>query len=312
VSDIVKKEAADAGRSFGNAASQASRIGGPAGGALGRSIGGFSQGFGAGALGLGLAGGGMLLNAFLQRDAERVSRAKDSEARSQARAGVAQTAMERADQRAAGGMQFMGAARRIISRGTDSNAVRQSLKGGSKYGLNTGESLTAMDAAQRLGVSELDVQMGMATGLVGDNAEEVANNIQKFNGLNNAVQALQGMTARAANDAIDRTLTDRRSGALSQAGAAMNPVMESQLQDLFSGKTADAMQRQAWKEMNPLADLSSKAAMEAQKTVEQLRAAADAQGTIAALLAEMGRVVGLSEGSASRQFAEGANAAGGG
>lgn len=305
----LKKDAASAGKAYGQAGSQMARIGGAAGGALGRSIGGFQQGLGAGAIGLGMAGGGMLLSAFLQRDGERMVMARDREARIQSRASDARTVMKAKDDLAAGGLNFLGAARRIISSGTDKNRVATAVRGGKSVGMGLADSLGSMEASDATGVSMRDIQTGIATGQMGTDPMAVAQKIQKFNGLYNALAATLDISPDAAGDMVSRTLTDARSGKIARAGSAMSPVEQAQLDALMGGDTARVLEGQAKDTLNPGAKLAADAAQKMMDSVNQLRAAADAQSTVGALLAEMGRVIGMSEGSASRKLAVGATAA---
>jgi hypothetical protein len=304
----LKADAASAGKAYGQAGAQMARVGGPAGGALGRSIGGFQQGVGAGALGLGMAGGGMLLSAFLQRDGERMTMAKDREARIQARASDARSVMKSKDDLAAGGLNFLGAARRIISSGTDKNRVAGAIRGGKSVGMSAADSLASMEAADATGVSMQDIQTGIATGQMGTDPMAVAQNIQKNNGLHNALAATMNISPDAAGDMISRTLTDARSGRLARAGGAMSPVEQAQLDALMGGDTARVLENQAKDTLNPGAKLAADAAQKAMDTVNQLSAAAASQSALGGILAEMGRVIGLSDGSASRQLAVGAQA----
>lgn len=305
----VKRQAADAGKAFGNASSQASKVGGAAGGAMARGLGGFQQGMGAGALGLGLAGGGMLVSAFLQRDGERQTMARDREARIQARASDARTVMQAKDTLAAGGLNFLGAARRIISSGADKNRVAAAVRGGKSVGLGLADSLGVMEAADATGVSMQDIQTGIATGQMGTDPAAVAANIQKYNGLHNALAATMNVSTEEAGNMISRTLSDTRSGKLARAGSAMSPVEQAAMAALESGDTARVLENQAKDTLNPGAKLAAEAAQKAFETMNQLRAAADAQSGLSALLAEMGRVIGLSGGSATRQLEVGAQAA---
>jgi hypothetical protein len=305
----LKADASAAGKAYGNASSQAARVGGAAGGALGRSIGGFQQGAGAGVLGLGLAGGGALLSAFLQRDGERMTMAKDREARIQARAADARSVMKSKDDLAAGGLNFLGAARRIISSGTDKNRVSTAIRGGKSMGMGAAESLASMEASDATGVSMQDIQTGIATGQMGTDPMDVAQNIQKYNGLHNAIAASANVSADEAGKMVSRTLTDARSGKLARAGGAMAPVEQAQLDALMSGDTARVMENQAKDTLNPGAKLAAAAAQKAMDTVSQLQAAAASQSALGAILAEMGRVVGLSDGAATRQLEVGARAA---
>jgi hypothetical protein len=154
-----------------------------------------------------------------------------------------------------------------------------------------------------------DIQTGIATGQLGNNAKAVAELIQKFNGLHNAIAATANVTEDEAGKMVSRTLTDVRAGKLARAGSAMSPVEQSQLNSLMGGETARVLENQAKDTLNPAARLATEAAQKMMDSVNQLRAAADAQSTVGAVLAEMGRVIGMSEGSAARQLAVGAAAA---
>lgn len=305
----VKREAAGAGRAFGQAGAQAARVGGPAGGALGRGVGGFSQGMGAGFLGLGLAGGGMLLSSFLQRDGERQTMAREREARNQSRAADARSVMKAKDDLAAGGINFLGAARRIISRGEDPGLLRHKIGVGKNYGLSMAESLSAVDFAQTNGADSGAVMLGMATGVLGSTPAEVGANIQKFNGVQNAVAALGNMSLDQAGAVIDRVHNDPRSKNIARAGSAMTPVEQAQMDALMGGDTARVLEGQARDTLDPGRKLMLDASQKAMDTMNQLRAAAESQSGLAAVLAEMGRVVGLSDGSSARKLAVGATAA---
>jgi hypothetical protein len=294
----LKKDAAGAGRAFGQAGAQAARVGGAAGGALGRSIGGFSQGM-----------GGMLLSSFLQRDGERQTMAREREARNQGRAADARSVMKSKDDLAAGGLNFLGAARRIVSRGDDAGLLNAKVGVGKSYGLTMAESLSAVDYAKVNNMDSGSIMAGMSTGMVGSSPAEVGENIRKFNGLQNAVAALGNMTNEEAGAAIGRMHSDPRSAKLARAGAAMTPVEQAQLDALMSGDTARVLENQARDTLDPGRRLMLEASQKMMDSVNLQRAAADAQSGVAALLAEAGRVVGLSDGSAARQLAVGASAA---
>lgn len=307
----LKRDAADAGREYGKAGRQAARAAGPAGRTFGRAVGGFENGVGAGLVGLGLAAAGVGINAFLARDAERVTAAKEREQRVQGREAMARTVIEKTDQRAAGGANFIEAARRMISRGASNSDIQAGFKTGKSMGITTSEALDAMDVSSETGVSEKDIMIGMSTGIFGNDASHIADTIIKNNGLRNAIAAKKGITSEQAFGVISNALNPDNAVNVNRAATAQNPVMESQLSDLFSGKTANVLEQGARDEMDPATALMIKAAKAADDTVRQLRAAADAQGVIAATLSEMGRVIGLSEGSAQRALIKGADAAGG-
>lgn len=305
----LKREAGQAGAEFGRASSQAARIGGAGGGLAARGLAGFGQGTAAGFVGLGIAAAGAGLNAFLARDAERVSNARAREERNQSREGIARTVMERTDARAAGGVKFANPARALLARGVTQDKQRESLAFGTKLGLTTEQSLASLEVSLRTGVSEGEIQSGLSSGLMGGSAEEVATNIRKFNGLNNAVAALQNVSPEMGGTMIARSVFSTGAENISRATAGMNPVGESQLSSLQSGASADAIARQARDEMNPGEKLTADMARKADETVRALKAAADAQSGLAILLTEMGRVVGVSAGGAFRQVEVGAAAA---
>ena len=79
----------------------------------------------------------------------------------------------------------------------------------------------------------------------------VAQLIQKFNGLHNALAATANVSVDEAGQMIDRTLTDSRSGKLNRAGAAMTPVEREAYTSLMGGETARVMEQQARDTLNP-------------------------------------------------------------
>jgi hypothetical protein len=306
----LKKEAGQAGRAYGQAGAQAARVGGAAGGALGRGIGGFSQGMGAGFLGLGLAGGGMLLSSFLQRDGERQTMAREREGRSHARAADARTVIERKDAQAVGGLSFGQRISRMAFRGGGESTLKGYASMARSYGLTTSQGLDIYDAANEFqGINPEDIALGMATGVLGGSANQVAGAIQKFNGLQNAIAATQNITGDQAAGALEAFKGNPLALAVANANIQGNPVEDAQIAALLSGETEAALARQTRDTLNPGARLALEASRKVMESVNLLRAAAEAESGVAALLAEMGRVVGLSDGSATRKLAVGAEAA---
>ena len=297
----LKRSAERTGQSFGaaQAGALAGRFGGPAGGVASRFLGG-------GALGMGMAAAGFGVNAFLAADERRVQMAREAAARQSSRDATARSVLEKTDARAAGGVSQAGSAMRMIALGTDKSRRKTALATGSKYGLTTEQTYAAMEAARRSGVSELDIMLGV--GLAGDTPEQVAQNILANNGLQNAIASSMQLTGDEASAALDRRLTDPRARNVARATSGRNVVAESQMDDLTSGRTADAIKRDVWAEMNPAAVAMGEASVKAQETLSALQAAASAQGLVAGALAEVGRLLGISQGSASRQLAEGATA----
>jgi hypothetical protein len=306
----LKKDAAAAGKAYGQAGSQMARMGGPAGGALGRSIGGFQQGIGAGALGLGMAGGGMLLSAFLQRDGERMAMARDREARIQSRAADARTVMKAKDDLAAGGASYLQTIRSAGFRGVGTETLKGYTSMANDWGLSSEQGLGIWEAANdNQGVDPNDIAKGLAAGVLGNDPKTVAASILKFNGLNNAIAASENISPEQAGAAIESMRTNPLSLVAGEIGNAMNPVQNAQIDYALSGDTARVLENQARDTLDPGRKLMLDASQKAMDTVNQLQAAAASQSALGALLAEMGRVVGLSDGSAARQLAVGAAAA---
>ncbi len=303
----LKRDAADAGREYGRAGSQAARIGGVGGGALGRSLGGFAQGAVAGGIGLGLTAIGLGINGYMARDRERVDAAVARETRQQGREAIQRTVMERTTQRAAGGVSFAGSMRRMISRGDNYIDTANTMRRGSEFGLTAEESLAAIDQEGKGNISSHQVMQGLATGMIGDTAEEVSTNIRKFNGVPNAIAAMQNMTPTEAVAALDRAVSDPRAQNIAAATSGMNRVKMSQMEDLLTGRTASAVQSAAEDEMDPGKKLLEQANQAAEDTKRQLLAAADAQGNLARILLDIGQTVGFSEGSARHKLVVGSS-----
>lgn len=302
----LKRDAAAAGREYGRAGAQAARIGGAAGGIAGRALGGFAQGGAAGALGLGLTVAGAGLAGFLARDREGVSAAVNRTIRQQGEAANFRTAQEKRDQVAAGGLSFAQRIRRANTYGASNATLEGFTKLATEAGLTSVEGLDIFEAANKnQGVDPSDIARAMRTGVFGS-AEEAASAIKKNNGLNNAVAAAANMTPEQAGFTIERQEADIGMRNIGKAAAAMNPVAEQQIKDLLGGETARALRNVADDTLHPEKKLMIQAAQAANDSMEKLRAAADAQGTIAALLGEAGRVIGMSEGSAARALANGA------
>jgi len=301
----LKKDAAAAGRAYAQAGAVASRMGGPAGGFIGRATGGFAMGAGAGWAGLGMASGGLLLSGFLRNADARAEAARASVERQHARDVMSRNVMDRVEARKAGAVGMASLARRIIARGDDQNRVAGALSTGARYGLNLEQSLGAMEAAGEHGLSTLDVAIGSATGFLGDNPSEVAGNIAKFNGLQNAVGALAHVSSDVAGDMIGRTIMSAESRNVARATSGRMPVESSQWSDLLSGATADAVARGTLNEMNPGAKLAYEAGLEAQKRIEILKAMAESEDKMAYYMREIGLLFG-GQGSHTRRYMEGA------
>lgn len=307
----VKKEAAEAAKKWREGVGTAARVGGPAGGVIGRAFGGFGQSSAMGYAGLSLTAAGLGLNSFLQRDAERVNAARSREQAVQGRDAQARTVLDRREASAADGMSFVQSLRAASFRGGSLNTIRGYTKMANEFGLTTTQGLEIYDAASQFqGVNPEDIAKGLITGVMGTSAKDVAGQIQKFGGLTNALAATQNMTTAQAQSSLDNLVGNPLAIAAAEASGAMNPALDRQLQDLISGETARVMRGKANDELNPAARLAQEASQKVMDTVNQLTAAANAQSSVAALLSEIGRVIGLSEGSASRAVTTFADAQG--
>jgi hypothetical protein len=298
----TKQKAQQAGKAFGQAQSQASRVGGAGGGAVGRAIGGFQQGMGAGFLGLGLAAGGAVIAGAMQRDREGVdaARAQVQTLQSQrARERQAQTSNERL---AAGGARYSGVMRRAGFRGDTQGTLKGYTDMATSWGLTTGQGLDIYEASNETkGVDPNDIAKGLASGVLGDNAAQVAQAIKKSGGLVNAVAKSQKISKKQAEYGLEQMRGNNLSLEAGNIDIAGNSVAESQLKSAISGESSRVLRQDANETLNPLIKLNADAARAALDTMEQLTAAAKAQGTMAALLQEAGRVIGMGEGSESRK-----------
>ena len=335
--DGLKRSADSAGKSIAHTGQALGRVGGAAGGVLGRATGGFSQGLGAGAGGVAAAGVGLAVT-MLQASSERAMEAARSRTqwRQQAEA-MQEQAREQVRQRQAGGASYIDVMRRLIGGGMSMDDVRGGLKQATAYGLTSEEGLAAIEAAQQIPQAvdqktrdtyQLDpngpqmsdeqlaafqrkrrqdeVMLAMGTGVFKD-ASSAAAAVLANNGVANAVAAETGSTYDEAWARIDRSRDNPAFQQIRRAAVAENRVAESQVEDLVTGRTAAVKEQNAAEQMDPLAKLAGAAGREAQRTMEILQAAAKSQGTLAGVLAEMGRVVGMGNGSAARAVTDFAN-----
>ena len=301
----LKRDAQQAGRAFGNASSQAARIGGAAGGALGRGLGGFQQGMGAGALGLGLTIGGAAVNGFLARDAARVELSKSRMGRIQEVEADARQAIKQRDSTAlTGGQAFAGKLRKLIAGGAQDSTLRMAQKNASEWGLSSDMGLDILSAAQDThGTNPSDIAQLMATGSYGS-AGEAAAAIKKSGSARNAWALEAQLTPEQADYSLERMRADPRMKNLGNFDSAANELQNHMMYLALSGESARVARAAAGDQMRPEVKLMVEAAQRASDTVRQLTAAAESQSTLAALLAEMGRVVGLSAGGAARQLTD--------
>jgi len=309
----LEGDAKRAGSQFGKASSQAGRIGGAGGGMLGRGLGGFEQGTAAGFIGLGLAGVGVGINGFLRRDAEQVSAARMAvENRQKVEAG-ARTAVDRLHGVAAGGLAYAGKISRALTGGMSREGLAGYTKMASSLGLTSTEGIDIFEATKAYsGVAPTDIGRAMRTGLFG-NADEAAKAIQQSGGLNNAIAIAGQMTPEQAGAVVTGQDSDPMFQAIGRARSANNPVENSQIDSLLSGATADVLEGNARDTLNPLAKIMGDAARQSMNVLEGMQAAAAAQSTFAGIMAEAGRLVGMSEGSEARKlgtYARGMSAGG--
>lgn len=313
--DGLKRSADSAGKSIAQAGQAVGRVGGAAGGLVGRVAGGFGQGLGAGAVGVAAAGVGLGVT-MLQASSERAMEAARSRTqwRQQAEA-MQEQAREQVRQRQAGGASYIDVMRRLIGGGMSMGDVRGGLKQATAYGLTSEEGLAAIEAAQQIPQAadkeqrkrrQDEVMLAMGTGVFKD-ASSAAAAVLANNGVANAVAAETGSTYDEAWARIDRSRDNPAFQQIRRAAVAENRVAESQVEDLVTGRTAAVKEQNAAEQMDPLAKLAGAAGREAQRTMEILQAAAKSQGTLAGVLAEMGRVVGMGNGSAARAVTDFAN-----
>ena len=328
--DGLKRSADSAGKSIAHTGQALGRVGGAAGGILGRATGGFGQGLGAGAVGVAAAGVGLGVT-MLQASSERAMDAARSRTqwRHQAEA-LQEQAREQVRQRQAGGKSYIQTMRRMLNVGMSMDSIRSGLEQATSYGLTSEEGLAAMEAAKDyqaprpVGMtpkdasvadkaSRGDIMLAMSTGLWSD-ANSAAEAVRANNGVANAVDAAkgtprpEGVTAAEADDTVyftNKYHKDLRQ--INRANVAENRVSASQIEDLVSGRTATVLEQNAAEQMDPLAKLVGAAGREAMRVMETLQAAAKAQGAMVGVLTEMGRVVGMGNGSASRAVKDFAN-----
>ncbi len=297
----LETDAKRAGSSFGNAASTAGRLGGAGGGMLGRGLGGFQQGTAAGFIGLGAAGVGIGVNGFLRRDAEQVTAARMAvEGRQKVEAG-ARTAVDRLHGVAAGGLPFSSKISRSMSTGTTAAMLPRFDALATAFGLTSEEGLDISQATTSRDVKPSDVARAMRTRLF-SNAEEAASAIEKSGSLNNAVAIAGKMSPEQAGNMITGQDSDQNMQNIGRAVSAGNPVASSQMGSLVSGDTAKVLEGIARDTLNPLAKIMNDASRQSMNVLEGMQAAAAAQSTFAGIMAEAGRLVGMSEGSEARKM----------
>lgn len=293
------KDALDGtGKSWAQSASQTlSRVGGDAGGGLGRLLGGVAGGFSMVAAAAAVAGLG--INAYLGFSARAVDAAREQVTWQQRLADAIKQSGQARQDLAAGGASQVAGMRRLLARGGTESAVKRLEQ----------EGFAREDAVQAAGTLRLDdwtsasERSAIALARTGEmSLAEAAKRIAAFGNRT----PTQEQVARQLVDARGEKLTPStlqaamldlsRGGngndTMSDAVRASNRVLDVQAADLMSGATAQAINERADYTLDPRARALEKVREEAAKTEESLRAAANAQGKIAAALATLGQLVG--------------------
>lgn len=296
----IKRDAAQAGQSFSRAARAGGAMGGPVGGVFTRGLGGFAGGMGWGMAGAASLAAGAGVRAFMAWDDRNVNRARASFARDQEQATVAKTVIERIQRRDAGGASFNALARRSIvqsGRAVDPGSMRVQ---GRQYGLTGSQVLSAHNAAWTTKVPVDDILYGMASSIIGDSGDAVAENIMNFGGdVNAAIGASAGHGALSASQNMKVLLSDEYGSTgwnILTSGSAKGEVDEAAYAAFLAGRTAAAGRAMADDEMNPAAKLNAANDARWEAARGSLLAAAAAQSTFAAFLKDVMAIMG-GEGS---------------
>lgn len=296
------KDALDGtGKSWAQSASQTlSRVGGDAGGGLGRLLGGVAGGFSLVAAAAAVAGLG--INAYLGFSARAVDAAREQVTWQQRLAdAIKQSGQARQDLAAGGASQVTGL-RRLLARGGTEAGVRRLQQEGFERSdavqaagtLRSGDQATGAErwAATLARTGEMSLaEAAKRIASLGRrvNRDQVGRQLVEARG-----EKLTPATLQAALADLDRTGTG--TDTLSDAVRASNRVPDVQAADLLSGATAQAINDRASETLDPRGKALDQVRAEAAKTEQALRAAAAAQGRIAAALATLGQLTG-GEGS---------------
>lgn len=298
------KDALDGtGRSWAKAASESlSRVGGEAGGGLGRMLGGVAGGFSL--IAAAAAAAGIGLNAYLAASARAVENAREQVSWQQRladamkRAGDAQAGVE------AGGLSQARLTRRLLARGGTEGGVQRLERMGFERGdaldaagtLRLGDQATGAERWAALLAKTGEMSLAEAAKAVGGHRGRMTDQAAARMLVSARGQQLTPAALNAAQADLGRVSLDGLDP-ISQAVQAGNAVADRQGAALMSGDAAQAVRDQARRTLDPRSEALSTLREEVAKTEQQLRAAANAQGKIAAALATLGRVMG-GEGSA--------------
>lgn len=296
------KDALDGtGKSWAQSASQTfSRVGGESGSGLGRVLGGIAGGFSLVAAAAAAAGIG--LNAFLGQSARALDDVREQVTWQQRLAEAIRSSGNARRDLAAGGASQVTSMRRLLARGGTEAGIKRLEQAG----------FAREDAVQAAGTLRLGdqatAQEGWAATLARTGEMSLAEAAKRIASLGNRVN--EGQVARQLVDARGEKLTPATLQAavrdlgqvsngndnMSAAVRAGNLVPDVQAADLMSGDTAQAINDRAGDALDPRGKAMEQIRQEAGKTEQALRAAANAQGRIAAALATMGAITG-GEGS---------------
>jgi hypothetical protein len=283
----LKRQAQDTGKAFGaaQAGALAGRIGGQAGGMLSRVIGG-------GALGAGIAGAGIALNAFLETQNRTVERARarqeylNQSSNSQYGAGVARRATEAAS------LSVVPTLRRLA---TSYARDPQGLTGArsdiqnivSATGVTDIEAASSVIEGRNARVSGTDVARLIGTGEF--SASEAAESLRQFGSPEKALAAKMRVSVGDAAIALEA------SGKVNTNGSIK--MMEAQFENVLSGRATSAQGEIDAETLNPEQVAREAMRRSVDATKRSMEAAAAAQMSCVAALKDLAMTLGIGEGS---------------
>jgi hypothetical protein len=289
----LKRQAQDTGKAFGaaQAGAIAGRMGGVGGGMASRFIGG-------GAIGAGVAGAGLALNAFLAADERRVMAAR---AREENRMRIDTARGEGVKGRQslnAGALSSQQVVSRLVTRGT-AGMEYQPDELAKRRGISAFVAADALLTGQDTGVSADQIAWLMATGEF-SSTTEAAEAIQSGGGVTGALAMKRNISSADADRQLDATMSFAGS-AIGKARSADSAIFNQQFGALTTGATAEAVTAQTNATLNPEQTSLAAAREEIDRNVTVLLAAAQAQGKLAAALQTVGEAIGMGNGSAGSQ-----------
>lgn len=270
----LKKQAGDVGKAL-NAAqvgSVAARMGG-GGGAIGRALGGFSIGAGMGFAGAGLAASGMLLSRAMNVEAGNTARAQAGVKRVHDSEDMMRRISDKRATLEAGGLSFAGKIARATYRKESVTGVGQR---GADFGL-TPDQMLDVNAAAMPGASSTDVAKGLATGMIGNSADEVAKNIKKSGGLFRALAVATKVSPKQAESDYASFMSNPVTKNAMAANVASGLSQQTQINALATGKTTAAVMASESDKMNPEKREREEAYRAARRVADLLDAAAKEQ-----------------------------------